>query len=107
MTIGVGMVLATMAVFFRDMEYLWGVMLMLIMYSSAIFYAPDRVIKSGYGWILKYNPLYACIVNFRSAIYGMPLDIKYTLYSLGVAAASLIVGIFVFYKKQDKFILNI
>ena len=107
MTVGIGLCLSTMAVFFRDMEYLWGVMLMLIMYSSAIFYAPDRVIRSGYGWILKYNPLYACIVNFRSAIYGMPLDIKYTLYSLGVAAASLIVGIFVFYKKQDKFILNI
>jgi ABC-2 type transport system permease protein len=45
MVIGVVMILATLAVFFRDMEYLWGVMLMMIMYCSAIFYDPERVIK--------------------------------------------------------------
>lgn len=107
MTIGMGMILSTLAVFFRDMEYLWGVVLMMIMYSSAIFYAPEKVIHSGYGWILEYNPLYACIVNFRSAVFGTPLDLKYTAYSFGVALASLLIGVFVFYKNQDKFILHI
>lgn len=107
MTIGIGLCLATLAVFFKDMEYLWGVILMMIMYSSAIFYSPERVIKSGYGWILLYNPLYACIVNFRNAIFGQPLDVQYTLYSGGIAVVSLIIGVTVFYKKQDKFILHI
>ena len=107
MTIGVGMVLATMAVFFRDLEYLWEVMLMLIMYSSAIFYNPAKVIKNGYGWIIEYNPVYACIANFRNAIYGSPVDRWSLYYSVGVAMASVIIGLFVFYKKQDKFILNI
>ena len=31
------MILTTINVFFRDMEYIWEVLLMLIMYSSAIF----------------------------------------------------------------------
>ena len=59
MTVGVGLCLSTMAVFFRDMEYLWGVILTLVMYCSAIFYEPDRVLRQGYGWILDLNPLYA------------------------------------------------
>ncbi len=107
MAVGIGLILATMAVFFKDLEYLWEVMLMLIMYSSAIFYSPDRVINSGYGWIIQYNPVYACIANFRNAIYGVPPEVNYMLYSLAVAFFSVIIGVFVFYKKQDSFILNI
>ncbi len=63
---GCGMILATIGVFFRDMEYLWSVALMLIMYTCAIFYYPSRLLKSGFAWILKYNPLYCIIGIFRS-----------------------------------------
>ena len=50
MTLGVGMILATMAVFFRDVEYLWGVALMLIMYASAIFYQVESVVSESNSW---------------------------------------------------------
>lgn len=108
MVLGVGLILATLAVFFRDMEYLWGVILMLIMYCSAIFYEPKRVLATGNGWILKYNPLYSVILNFRNSIlYGVKLDPFALWYSLGFSLIALIVGIWLFYKKQDQFILNI
>lgn len=107
MTAGIGLILSTMAVFFKDLEYLWNVMLMLIMYSSAIFYNPAKVIKHGYGWIIKYNPVYSCIANFRNAVFGSPIKMGDVKYSIIIASVSLIVGIVVFYKKQDKFILNI
>lgn len=107
MSMGVGMILATMAVFFRDLEYLWGVVLMLIMYGSAIFYDIEKVIKQGYEWIFKINPLYLLIDNFRSAVYGEAIS----TYSLSASAlfsfGVLFIGILLFYKKQDKFILNI
>ena len=41
MSYGCGMILATIGVFFRDMEYLWSVALMLVMYTCAIFYYPE------------------------------------------------------------------
>lgn len=108
MVIGVGLILATLAVFFRDMEYLWGVILMMIMYCSAIFYDPARVVKSGYGWILDFNPLYSVILNFRNTVYlGLPLNTGALIYSSIFSVASLIIGIWMFYKNQDKFILNI
>lgn len=102
---GVGMILATMAVFFRDVEYLWGVALMLIMYASGIFYRVEDVMSAKNAWIFKLNPLYAIIVNFRNAVFGHPMDFQAMWYAFGVGALSLLIGVFVFYKKQDKFIL--
>lgn len=108
MSIGVGMILSTLAVFFRDLEYLWGVVLMLIMYCSAIFYEIDSKITSvNNQWIFKVNPLYALIANFRHAIYGEPLNSYFLIYSIIVSFASLLIGVILFYKKQDEFILNI
>lgn len=108
MSLGVGLMLATMAVFFRDMEYLWDVLLMLIMYSSAIFYDPERVISTGNGWILKYNPLYNVIINFRnSVLFGTGLDIRALVFSSVFSVVALLLGIWMFYKNQDKFILHI
>lgn len=107
LTFGCGMILATVAVFFRDMEYLWEVMLMMIMYTSAIFYYPERLMNSGYDWILKYNPLYCVIMTFRNAIMGEPMQMYHVIYALVVGIVLSIIGIFIFYKKQDKFILAI
>lgn len=107
MTTGIGLWLSCFAVFFRDMEYLWNVALMLIMYASAIFYSPDKVLKGSYGWILQYNPVYACIVSFREAVFGKPLSMFYVYYAGLVAFLSLLTGVVVFYKRQDKFILHI
>lgn len=106
MALGVGMFLSTIAVFFRDVEYLWGVALTLIMYMSAIFYEPSQV--ADVEWIFKWNPLYCIIVNFRQAVlFGEPMDMFAMIYSAVFAVAFLFIGVFTFYKKQDEFILNI
>ena len=107
MVLGIGFILATMSVFFRDLEYLWGVACMIIMYTAAIFYATEKVIKAGKGWVFKINPLYSIIANFRDCIYGRPMEQYYLVFSILFSFGSLIVGAFIFYKKQDKFILNI
>lgn len=108
MTLGVGLILATMNVFFRDVEYLWNVVLMLIMYASAIFYDVSKVIDNGYGWLFKINPLYMIIANFREAIlYGQPMSLEHLIPAAVFSFGSLIIGVYVFLKKQDEFILHI
>lgn len=104
---GSGMFLATIGVFFRDVEYLWSVGLMLIMYTCAIFYYPSKLLKSGWAWILKFNPLYCIIQIFRSAIFGKPMYPPYVLYAVGFSVMITIVGVICFRKKQDQFILYI
>lgn len=107
LTFGCGMVLATLGVFFRDLEYLWHVALTLIMYTCAIFYYPTRLLNSGHGWILKLNPLYCVISLFRNSVFGEPMDIPTLIYATAFSIVSLIVGLLIFHKNQDKFILHI
>lgn len=109
LAIGVGMILATMSVFFRDLEYLWSVVLMLVMYTSAIFYdLPALKIPASKLWLFNLNPLFLIIVNFRNAVlYGRPLDTHALILSSAMSFGALFLGMFLFYKKQDKFILNI
>lgn len=105
---GVGMILATLAVFFRDLEYLWGVILMLVMYTSAIFYDVTRKGFAGIAPILRIvNPLFDIITNFRDAVFGRPLSQEELLISIAYSFGTLIIGILLFYRKQDEFILNI
>ena len=107
LTIGLGMFLSTAHVFFRDTEYLWNVFLMLIMYMSAIFYYPDRLLASGYAWLLKYNPLFCIIDIFRGGMLGYMSDTWNFVYAGVFSILSVIIGTYVFWKKQDEFVLHI
>lgn len=108
MSLGIGLILATLDVFFRDIEYIWSVVTMLIMYASAIFYSTDRVASTGNAWIFDINPVYMCIANFRRAVlYGQPMEMSYFVKSSFIAVVLLIAGTIMFYKNQDKFILHV
>ena len=65
--IGIGLLLATLFVFFRDVQYLWGVFVTMLTYVSAIFYTID-----GYAeWVQRiflFNPIYVYIKYFRLAV---------------------------------------
>ncbi len=106
LSIGAGMILATLCVFFRDIEYLWSVLLMLIMYCSAIFYFASSL-SPAKQTMIKLNPLFGIILNFRRALFGQPFDMPLLGYTFGVSVLALGIGLFVFYRKQDTFILNI
>lgn len=108
MVMGIGLMLAVLDVFFRDMEYIWNVVVMLIMYLSAIFYDADQMLGDAkYGFLVRYNPLYAVIANFRNSVFGYPLDMHYFLYSAIFSVVVLVIGAVLFYRKQDKFVLYI
>ncbi|MBR4513307.1 MAG: ABC transporter permease [Lachnospiraceae bacterium] len=104
---GVGVTLSTMGVYFRDLEYLWNIALMLIMYTSAIFYYPDRILDSNVSWLLKFNPLFCVISSARSCIFGEAFDTWEVLYPLGFAVVFLLLGTAVFKRKENEFLLHI
>lgn len=107
LTIGMGMILSTIDVFFRDTEYLWNVVLTLIMYMSAIFYYPEKLLGSKFFWILKFNPLYCIIDIFRGGILGYISDPWNYAYATIFSILSVILGTHYFWRKQDDFILHL
>ena len=112
---GVGMVLSTMGVFFRDIEYLYDVFCLLLFYMTPIVYTVDRLGLGKYSVILKANPLYGILQFFRGCVINGPdftawwsSGLKWSvLYSAVFSLVLAGVGLFIFYKKQDKFILHI
>ena len=108
LSMGIGMILATMAVFFRDVEYLYEVFLMLLMYLTPIFYSPEAIKNSFASAVMHLNPLYSIVSAFRSCVlYGQLFDMNWIYYSLAFSLVTLIIGFYIFYKNQDKFILQI
>ncbi|WP_252228854.1 MULTISPECIES: ABC transporter permease [unclassified Clostridium] len=106
-SLGIGLILSTVNVFFRDMEHLYSVVLIVIMYASAIFYSPD-IIDPKYVAILDFNPIFPVIKVFRDCVlYGQITSLQSWILSGVYAIISVIIGVIVFYKKQDKFILYI
>ena len=104
---GVSLILSTLNVFFRDIEYLWNVAVLLIMYMSAIFYYPERIMNSGVAWILKYNPVFCIIDLFRSGFLENHATWWDLLYPMAASVVVLVIGLFVFKKAEDEFILHI
>lgn len=107
LALGIGLLLATIGVFFKDMEYLWSIIMTIIMYASAVFYYPERMLGSDIGWILQFNPLYQIIDMFRCCIFGEPLSTFGVCYAIVFTLLSVVIGCGIFNKKQDEFILHI
>ena len=107
LVLGIGTFLATLGVYFRDMEYLWDVVVLLVMYLSAIFYDPEIFFSTGRGWILNWNPLFHIIRLFRSCLFGTPMDMHSLLIASLWCVGSLVLGWFFFFKKEHEFILHI
>ncbi len=112
LSLGVGILLSVMNVFFKDIEYIYEVVCMMLFYVTPIMYKLDTLAKSGMSVIvlkiLQLNPLYSIIEMFRSCVlYCEMWNWNHFIYAVSSSLIILVVGIVVFYKKQDKFILHI
>ncbi len=104
---GVGLILATLNVYFRDIEYLYDVFLTLLMYLCAIFYYPERFINNGLGWVLEVNPIYCIIACFRSCVFGEAMNPTYIIVAALWSVVTIAFGTWLFNRKQDDFVLHI
>jgi len=106
-SLGVGLVLSTMMVFFRDTQFLWGVVSLLWMYATPVFY-PESIIPAKFMLLYKCNPLYHIIRFIRIAlIQGVSPEPKAYALCLIASFVPLLLGVLVFKKHQDKFVLNL
>ena len=107
MTIGAGLLLATVNVFFRDIQHLYKVFTTMLMYASAIFY-PISIVPEQFQIFFIINPLFAIITLFRDSFYsGIPYDLFNVVYASTFSVVLLILGMGMFYKYQDKFITRL
>jgi len=110
LAIGIGMILCTLDVFFKDVDYLYEVFCLLLFYMTPIVYKLDalKIDNKLFSYVLMANPMYSITNMFRDCVlYGQMWNWHHFEYSLAFALAMVLIGVLAFYKKQDKFILHI
>ena len=106
-SIGMGMILSAVMVYFRDTQFLYGVLIVLWMYLTPLFY-PITIIPEDMMDIYCANPMYQYVTFFRTLVLDakMPAPEQFG-WCFGYAAAFLLIGFFVFKKLKKNFILHI
>ncbi len=103
-TLGMGLILATISVFLRDMFYIYGIVITLWTYLTPIMY-DISLISPKLQVFFKLNPMYHYINFIRRVILYNEMP---SLLTFGMCALSslvvLAIGLILFKKNQDKFI---
>lgn len=106
-SLGVGLILAALTVKFRDVMHLYTVFLTALMYLTPIIY-PLSMLPDKVRFIVNLNPLTGILGIFRDVmIYNRIPSVWEFLLFLLIVLATLALGLWVFYKQQDEFILNL
>ena len=106
-SIGMSLILSVMVVFFRDIQYLYGVFLTALNYLTPIFY-PASMLPSWLKELMVLNPMYNFIEIFRKImLYGQWPTFEEHLICMVFAFGGLMLGIYVFKNNQKDFILYI
>lgn len=102
--IGIGMLLSALYVFFRDMQYLWGVIMRIVMYVSAIFFSIDSYSQRVQNMFLL-NPLYLFIRYFRKIVLDATIpSARFHLLMLMDVIIALVLGIWVYKRYNTEFL---
>ncbi len=104
MNLGIGMILSALYIFFRDIQYLYDVFTMLLMYMSAIFYTVETYPVKMQRLFLV-NPVY-CVIKYVRVIMleGHLPSLNMHLLILGYAVVLLLIGCLVYKKKNQSFL---
>lgn len=104
MNLGIGMILSALYIFFRDIQYLYDVFTMLLMYMSAIFYTVETY-PAKMQRLFLVNPVY-CVIKYVRVIMleGHLPSLNMHLLILGYAVVLLFIGCLVYKKKNQSFL---
>lgn len=106
MTIGVGLLLSIVCVYYTDIQHLWSVVTLMLMYASAIFYPMD-IIPEPYHTYMVLNPFYWIIDQFRDLfVYGVFPDLLNVVNLFLLSLIILIFGIVVFKKYEKRVVMK-
>lgn len=102
LTLGISLMLATFNLFYRDIQYLTNLILMLWMYMTPVVY-PLSLVPEQYVWLYKLNPMVGIIEGYRSAIFGYPFETTIITWAIGVSVTIFFIGFYIFKRSEKVF----
>jgi lipopolysaccharide transport system permease protein len=105
LTTGLSLFLAAANLFYRDIQYLANLLVMLWMYMTPIVY-PVSMVPNQYLWLYKLNPMVGIIEGYRSALFGYPFEWSIVRWSAIVSVTFFVLS-FILFKKLEKVFADI
>lgn len=105
--LGIGLILSAITVKFRDIMHLYSVFVTALMYLTPMIY-PMSILPEWLYPIVRLNPITNILLMFRDVMLNNKgIDIVSLIVAIIEMLIVLLIGLRVFYKSQDEFILNI
>lgn len=105
--LGAGMIISALTTKYRDLSFLVGFGVQLLMYATAVIYPLSIAIEKypKYSWLIKYNPMTTLIEVFRFGFLGKgEFSWSYLGYTSTITLIILIIGVIVFNKVEKNFV---
>lgn len=100
--LGIGYLLTSVSVAYRDFKIVVPFLLQIWMYASPVVY-PATLFPEKYRWVLALNPLTGIIGAFRSALLDKPMDWSSLSISTVVTAILFVFGLYNFRRTERRF----
>ena len=105
--LGMALLLSSFMVYFRDIQFLYSVLLTLWTYLTPLFY-PEDIVPERFMFVLQCNPMYHFIRYVRNIILDGSLPtMRAHLLCLVAAIVPFLIGVLVFRRSQKNFILHL
>lgn len=99
---GLSLLLSAANLFYRDIQYVTNLMLLMWMYLTPVVY-PITLVPKDYLWLYKLNPMVGIIEGYKAAVFDSPLDIPATIMSAVISISLFLLGFFVFKRSEKVF----
>jgi lipopolysaccharide transport system permease protein len=103
--LGVGYILASLTVTYRDFRFVVPFMLQVWMFLSPVIY-PVTLAGDGhqwFRWVLMLNPMTGIIEGFRSALLNKPLDLPSLAIATALGVSIFLFGLYNFRRTERRF----
>jgi ABC-type polysaccharide/polyol phosphate export permease len=106
-TLGITLVISTLAVFFADVIDMYSILLTAWLYLTPIIY-PIEIVPEKFAIFIRLNPMYYFVGLFRSLIFTGDLPSpEFWWISAAFGVGTLLLGWWIFTKKSDEFAYHI
>ena len=113
LTTGLGLLLSTLNVFFRDTQIILGVLMLAWFFLTPVFYSigtvPEQATVLGVTfnaqlWLRRLNPMASIVASYRDLLYwGVPTGLDFLVRTAITSVLIFVIGSVVFYRFQPLF----
>lgn len=100
--LGIIYLVATLNVFFRDLEHITLIATSIVFYFTPILY-PEEMLPLDYRWVIYVNPLSPLIINWHQLLINNTVNLELVVVAAGYSVLVFIIGFSVYRRLEWKF----